>query len=121
MILAGNHTSRVRRKSRLRAALMHLAISFLVALLVAVIMFAFWYPYPYREISGGWDLFIGWTAVRRDRPHGRRRLCAERCDDKEQTRGDVAKRDHTHARVWAREAAPRAPECARRAARRRHV
>lgn len=36
---------------------MHLALSALVAILAALLVFALWYPYPYREISGGRELF----------------------------------------------------------------
>jgi hypothetical protein len=42
---------------RLRAAGIHLALSVLVATVTAFLVFAFWYPYPYREISGGRELF----------------------------------------------------------------
>jgi hypothetical protein len=44
-------------KSRLRAATIHLALSALVATLAGILVFAVWYPYPYREISGGRELF----------------------------------------------------------------
>jgi hypothetical protein len=43
---------------RLRAAGIHLGLSMLVAALAAVLVFAIWYPYPYREISGGRELFL---------------------------------------------------------------
>ncbi|WP_240788576.1 TfpX/TfpZ family type IV pilin accessory protein [Ramlibacter henchirensis] len=43
---------------RVRAALVHLGISLLVATAVAILVFAIWYPYPYREVSGGRDLFL---------------------------------------------------------------
>jgi hypothetical protein len=42
---------------RLRAAAIHLALSALVAVFAGVLVFAVWYPYPYREVSGGQDLF----------------------------------------------------------------
>lgn len=58
MILAEDDTTRARWKFRLRAALLHFALSLLIALAVAVLVFAFWYPFPYREISGGRDLFL---------------------------------------------------------------
>ena len=45
-------------KSRLRASAIHLCISLLVAALAALLVFGVWYPYPYREISGGRDLFL---------------------------------------------------------------
>ena len=44
-------------KSRARAATLHLGISMLVAASAAWLVFAVWYPYPYREISGGRELF----------------------------------------------------------------
>lgn len=44
--------------ARLRASGIHLALSMLVAALAAVLVFGIWYPYPYREISGGRDLFL---------------------------------------------------------------
>jgi hypothetical protein len=52
-----HHTASFGWRSRLRAAAIHLAISALVAALAATLVFALWYPYPYREISGGSDLF----------------------------------------------------------------
>lgn len=45
-------------KGRLRAALIHLGLSLVVAALAALLVFLVWYPYPYREISGGRDLFL---------------------------------------------------------------
>lgn len=45
-------------QSRLRAAGTHFGLSMLVASLAAVLVFAIWYPYPYREISGGRELFL---------------------------------------------------------------
>ncbi|MGD2138848.1 MAG: TfpX/TfpZ family type IV pilin accessory protein [Burkholderiales bacterium] len=45
-------------KSRLRASGIHLCISLGVAVLAALLVFLVWYPYPYREISGGRDLFF---------------------------------------------------------------
>lgn len=46
---------------RLRAAGIHLAISSILAILAAMLVFVVWYPYPYREISGGRELF--WIVV----------------------------------------------------------
>jgi hypothetical protein len=43
---------------RLRAAGIHLSISLLVAAAAAALVFGLWYPYPYREISGGRELFL---------------------------------------------------------------
>ena len=45
-------------RDRLRASGIHLVISLGIALLAALLVFALWYPYPYREISGGRELFL---------------------------------------------------------------
>lgn len=45
-------------KDRLQASAVHLALSALVAALAALLVFGLWYPYPYREISGGRELFM---------------------------------------------------------------
>ena len=45
-------------KPRLCAACIHLAISLIVAALAAALVFGLWYPYPYRELSGGRTLFF---------------------------------------------------------------
>lgn len=47
----------------MKAALVHLALSGLVAAIAAGLVFALWYPYPYREVSGGRDLFLLVVAV----------------------------------------------------------
>jgi hypothetical protein len=52
-----HHTVRFNWRSRFKAATIHLALSALVAAVCGLLVFAFWYPYPYREISGGRDLF----------------------------------------------------------------
>jgi hypothetical protein len=44
-------------RPRLRAFGIHLALSALVAVVTALLVFAIWYPSPYNEISGGRDLF----------------------------------------------------------------
>ena len=44
--------------SRGRAALIHVVGSAAVASIVAALVFAFWYPQPFGEISGGRDLFV---------------------------------------------------------------
>jgi len=51
------------RNSRLLAASIHLGLSLVIAALAAWLVFAVWYPYPYREISGGRDLFLIVVAV----------------------------------------------------------
>jgi hypothetical protein len=45
-------------RTRLRAAAIHLGLSALVALLAGLLVFAIWYPWPYRELSGGMHLFL---------------------------------------------------------------
>lgn len=50
-------------RGRLWAAGVHLAISLAVAALAALLVFLVWYPYPYREISGGSELFLLVVAV----------------------------------------------------------
>ncbi|GGH52431.1 fimb protein [Comamonas phosphati] len=50
-------------KIRLRASGIHLGISLCIAALAAVLVFGLWYPYPYREISGGRELFLLVVAV----------------------------------------------------------
>ena len=42
---------------RLRAALIHLSLSALMALMAASLVFFVWYPSPYGQISGGRELF----------------------------------------------------------------
>jgi hypothetical protein len=50
-------------KDRLQASAAHFALSVLVAALAAALVFGVWYPYPYREISGGRELFFIIVAV----------------------------------------------------------
>ena len=52
-----HHTASFDWRTRLRAAIFHLGLSALVASLVALLVFSLWYPYPYREVSGGRELF----------------------------------------------------------------
>jgi hypothetical protein len=52
-----------RLGGRLIAAGIHLAISLTLAILAALLVFVVWYPYPYREISGGRELFLIVVAV----------------------------------------------------------
>lgn len=49
--------------SRLRAAGIHALLSLLVATGAAALVFLVWYPHPYREISGGRELFTLVVAV----------------------------------------------------------
>jgi hypothetical protein len=50
-------------KDRLQASTAHFVLSLGVALLAAALVFGLWYPYPYREISGGRELFFIIVAV----------------------------------------------------------
>jgi hypothetical protein len=45
-------------KERARAGGIHLGASVVVALLAAALVFSVWYPYPYRDASGGRVLFM---------------------------------------------------------------
>lgn len=51
-----NFSSRIRSASR--ASGLHLLSSLAVVLLAAVVVFVLFYPYPYRELSGGRELFL---------------------------------------------------------------
>lgn len=55
--------SPTRRTVRIKATGIHLVISLAMAALAALLVFYVWYPYPYREISGGRDLFLLVVAV----------------------------------------------------------
>jgi hypothetical protein len=44
-------------KNKLRAFSLHLIVSVILAAMSAALVFYFWFPYPYREISGGRELF----------------------------------------------------------------
>ncbi len=48
---------------RFKAAAIHLAVSLAIAGVAALFVFVIWYPYPYREISGGRELFLLVVAV----------------------------------------------------------
>ena len=50
-------------RGRFKASAIHLALSLLLALAAACLVFLVWYPYPYREISGGRELFLILVAV----------------------------------------------------------
>ena len=45
-------------RDRIQACAIHLVISLAIAALSALLVFGVWYPYPYREISGGRELFL---------------------------------------------------------------
>ena len=51
-------TMRFFWKDRLRAGTIHFGISVGVALLAALLVLLVWYPYPYREVSGGRELLL---------------------------------------------------------------
>jgi len=51
------------RTSRLKATGIHFGLSVLLAVLAALLVFIVWYPYPYRDISGGRYLFLLVVAV----------------------------------------------------------
>jgi hypothetical protein len=42
----------------LKAAGIHLGLSLLVAAMAAILVFGLWYPYPYRDLVGGIQLFL---------------------------------------------------------------
>lgn len=50
-------------RARVRAALVHLGFSAVVAISAAAAVFLLWYPWPYTEISGGAQLFLLVTGV----------------------------------------------------------
>jgi hypothetical protein len=50
--------NRIRIQSALKAMGVHFVLSVLIAGLVALLVFAVWFPYPYREFAGGKDLFL---------------------------------------------------------------
>lgn len=52
-----------RLKSAMRAASIHLLSSIGGALLAAALVFGLWYPFPYRELSGGREIFLLIVAV----------------------------------------------------------
>ncbi len=45
-------------KDRVKASTIHLGLSLIVASLAALLVFGLWYPYPYRNTSGGRELFL---------------------------------------------------------------
>lgn len=50
-------------RDRIVAGIVHLGLSLCVALLSALLVFGVWFPYPYRDISGGRELFVLLVAV----------------------------------------------------------
>lgn len=53
-----HHTSMINWTERGRAAGIHFGLSALIAGAAGLLVFGLWYPYPYREISGGRELFL---------------------------------------------------------------
>lgn len=45
-------------RDRIKASAIHLSISLAVAAMAGALVFGVWYPYPFREISGGRELFL---------------------------------------------------------------
>jgi hypothetical protein len=52
-----------RFKQAFKAMTVHFGLSLLVAAIVALLVFTLWFPYPYRELAGGRELFILVMAV----------------------------------------------------------
>jgi hypothetical protein len=48
----------IRWKAALIASLLHFVASILVAAFAAYLVFGIWFPFPYREMSGGRELFV---------------------------------------------------------------
>ena len=53
----------LRLRAASKAAVTHFLFSVIVALLAAALVFGIWYPYPYRELAGGRELFLLVVAV----------------------------------------------------------
>lgn len=53
----------VNVKDKARACAIHLGLSLLLAAASALLVFGLWYPWPYRELAGGRDLFLLVVAV----------------------------------------------------------
>lgn len=52
-----------RFRAAFKATLVHFSLSLFVALLAAAFVFGLWYPFPYRELAGGRELFVLIMAV----------------------------------------------------------
>ena len=50
--------NKLRYKSAVKAMGWHFAGSLLVAFMVAAVVFGVWFPYPYRQLAGGTELFF---------------------------------------------------------------
>lgn len=53
----------VRFKSAFKATGIHFGLSLLIAAVIAFLVFTAWFPYPYRELAGGSELFMLVIAV----------------------------------------------------------
>lgn len=53
----------IRRRAALNAAAFHFLVSLIIASIAAAFVFGFWYPYPYRNLVGGLELFLIVVAV----------------------------------------------------------
>ena len=51
-------TIQLRVRAAIPAVLIHFLLSIVVALLFGALVFGLWYPFPYREMSGGQQLFM---------------------------------------------------------------
>jgi hypothetical protein len=51
-------TFNTRLHAAFKAATAHFGLSLLVALMAAALVFGVWFPFPYRELAGGRELFI---------------------------------------------------------------
>lgn len=58
MISNGSNSIALRLSGAWRAASFHLLCSIFVALVAGALVFGLWYPFPYRELSGGRGLFF---------------------------------------------------------------
>ena len=48
----------VNVKDKARASIIHLGVSLLLAAAAALLVFGLWFPWPYRELAGGRELFL---------------------------------------------------------------
>ncbi len=55
--------SKQRVNAAIKASSFHFLITVIVAALAAALVFLVWYPYPYRDLAGGRDLFLLVVAV----------------------------------------------------------
>ena len=48
----------LRSRAAFKAAFIHFCFSFVVAGIISILVFGVWYPYPYRELAGGREIFV---------------------------------------------------------------